>query len=601
MAAALESRDAFGYDELFDCKTYFRLLRVASATIGEPTEDDWPVDRIVAECELTAWPTADAPPYRAVSYTWGDPEKTRWIRVNGRPMQVRWNCAYVLWQAHRHSGAHCYIWVDAICINQVDNWEKSFQVAQMGSIFDKAEQVLICIGPHDAYSKFLFPALIRHARFFMELSEPGYAAFWTLDPASKSQFLRWRFTSSKPWKLAASVFNVVRRPYFQRVWTYPECWMACGADILCGEDRAPAQALRGLYLLARTEARSQSAVPAWFKAVPILRRMFLWRWPATRQMALDETGANHLDATQKDRGARVDPEFALRGCEGLECADIRDRIYALTSIMDAEELGETPIQPNYEIDPFDLVVDFLRLISPGSFIAIHMLVELLRLSELPTPRTTQAISDRHHKHTIRSATWIPADKVSSVGKDKPVFHGFQVFLDNRKWKIGVPSHKHGGLDDECFVSSDGQLDIDWEALNNVSQPYHHLSGENNQTIALLPSCTKSGDWIVGDRLAGYIILREREDGRYSIIGEACADVRLDSCMREIGRCFTMFFDSADFLVLHLTKFNNKGKEVFYSRKNLEPSVMANILANAVCHTTGSSYAELQTTEAERIS
>jgi hypothetical protein len=40
------------------------------------------------ECRLTTFPLASAPFYTAISYTWGDPNKTESITVNGRDIMV---------------------------------------------------------------------------------------------------------------------------------------------------------------------------------------------------------------------------------------------------------------------------------------------------------------------------------------------------------------------------------------------------------------------------------------------------------------------------------------------------------------------------------
>lgn len=82
-----------------------------------------------------------APPYHAISYTWGDPGLTARVTVKGRRMEVRQNCEYVLRQACWHGGgggggstSRSY-WVDAICIDQGNLEEKGRQVAMMGGIY----------------------------------------------------------------------------------------------------------------------------------------------------------------------------------------------------------------------------------------------------------------------------------------------------------------------------------------------------------------------------------------------------------------------------------------------------------------------------------
>ncbi|KAF2968702.1 hypothetical protein GQX73_g4911 [Xylaria multiplex] len=369
MAIPIGSRDVFQYEELPDSGTYFRLLRVMSAVQKEPTENGPPIniDSSVAECELTVWPLEDSPPYHAVSYTWGDSAKTRWIEVNGRPIQVRWNCAYVLWQAHRRSGKDDYIWVDAICINQTDTREKSHQVAEMGKIFANAKCVLACIGPHDKFSRSFFPDLNRHSELLARASAVRNE-FPDINSNNKKRFksatkqiFRARYHSSEPWEpgeLMAQFSPIISRPYFQRVWTLPELWLARRAEILCGEDCTPAELMHGLNSLMDWDM-PRYRVPKWFKALPLLRRaVALFLRPPGYSPFLIPSG--HVMAMAHRPGQKMEPINSISIAASLECQDLRDRVYALLSIVDWVPLEGKQIRPDYERDLFDLVLDMLQ-------------------------------------------------------------------------------------------------------------------------------------------------------------------------------------------------------------------------------------------------
>lgn len=75
-------------------------------------------------CRLTCWPVRNAPEYDAISYTWGDPTLLESIIIDDRRLEVTQNCELVLKQAWWHGGSR-YHWVDAICIDQSDDAEKS--------------------------------------------------------------------------------------------------------------------------------------------------------------------------------------------------------------------------------------------------------------------------------------------------------------------------------------------------------------------------------------------------------------------------------------------------------------------------------------------
>ncbi|KAK0624310.1 heterokaryon incompatibility protein-domain-containing protein, partial [Immersiella caudata] len=83
--------------------------------------------------------------YIALSYAWGDPNNTAPITINGHGHHVTVN----LQSALRHlrlPSEMVTLWVDAVCINQDDDAEKSSQVQQMGRIYRSAELVIAWLG-----------------------------------------------------------------------------------------------------------------------------------------------------------------------------------------------------------------------------------------------------------------------------------------------------------------------------------------------------------------------------------------------------------------------------------------------------------------------
>ncbi|KAI5366579.1 Putative heterokaryon incompatibility [Septoria linicola] len=91
--------------------------------------------------------------YAALSYCWGDAPNSKGINVNGQDFSVSPNLLDALIAAYGHltrlSTADipgCYIWVDAICINQNDDVEKSAQVLKMDQVYQKASSVVVWLG-----------------------------------------------------------------------------------------------------------------------------------------------------------------------------------------------------------------------------------------------------------------------------------------------------------------------------------------------------------------------------------------------------------------------------------------------------------------------
>src|SRR5271155_4455834 len=95
---------------------------------------------------LVTFALETSPKHEALSYVWGDPDRTEPIECNGEPFKVTENLFSALSHLHYRDRIRL-LWVDAVCINQKDNSEKSHQVSIMGSIYRRAERVLIWLGP----------------------------------------------------------------------------------------------------------------------------------------------------------------------------------------------------------------------------------------------------------------------------------------------------------------------------------------------------------------------------------------------------------------------------------------------------------------------
>ncbi|OCL06341.1 hypothetical protein AOQ84DRAFT_271030, partial [Glonium stellatum] len=83
--------------------------------------------------------------YSALSYTWGDNICPYPIRLDGGDFWITQNLRDALHQLQQDRKAD-YLWVDAICINQIDLREKSVQVKMMTRIYESAHKVFVWLG-----------------------------------------------------------------------------------------------------------------------------------------------------------------------------------------------------------------------------------------------------------------------------------------------------------------------------------------------------------------------------------------------------------------------------------------------------------------------
>jgi hypothetical protein len=89
--------------------------------------------------------------FAALSYVWGDPNITQPILVNNQEVQITRNlhCALDVMRGLGHFSGRFRLWVDALCIDQSNNGERTDQVAEMGRFYSTAWTVVAFLGPED--------------------------------------------------------------------------------------------------------------------------------------------------------------------------------------------------------------------------------------------------------------------------------------------------------------------------------------------------------------------------------------------------------------------------------------------------------------------
>lgn len=108
--------------------------------------------------EITTHRLDEAPPYAALSYTWGDSSDTVPIWCDRWVIRIRHNLRDAL-RRIRHPEHPRQLWIDAVCINQSSIPEKNHQIPLMGEIYKNAEGVLIWLGEEAEESKMAFQLL----------------------------------------------------------------------------------------------------------------------------------------------------------------------------------------------------------------------------------------------------------------------------------------------------------------------------------------------------------------------------------------------------------------------------------------------------------
>jgi hypothetical protein len=123
-------------NEIGNVVPYIRLLRLLPPK--DPSNRDETVRCVLSPAQLDDVNTS----YTAISYMWGRRDADQVIELDEASLSVTENLWTCLRKFRNHRDDNNF-WVDAICINQEDSDERSSQVGQMGTIYAKAQEVVI--------------------------------------------------------------------------------------------------------------------------------------------------------------------------------------------------------------------------------------------------------------------------------------------------------------------------------------------------------------------------------------------------------------------------------------------------------------------------
>jgi hypothetical protein len=193
-------------------------LKMRHMTIEDPPE-------MTIRAMMTEWETKLGTPsaYKALSYTWGDTTKDYLVKLDGIEVPIGANLESAL--RNLRARGVTPLWVDAICINQSDDVEKSIQVRLMPKIYESAFQVIIWLGEARATSALAINFLQKHIT--LDFSS-------TNQPKIKNELARTRLNPeyAAAWKAVGQ--DLLKRPWWMRMWVIQEVTLARRTAIFCG-------------------------------------------------------------------------------------------------------------------------------------------------------------------------------------------------------------------------------------------------------------------------------------------------------------------------------------------------------------------------------
>ncbi|KIW01409.1 uncharacterized protein PV09_07173 [Verruconis gallopava] len=211
----------FTYEPLQNPSEWIRLAHIHSPLDGDSSN--------VISITLKSFRRAPDLHYDALSYTWGDSTKTEPIVVNASRFEATKNLIAALQQLRDSRldkiQRSNLIWIDALCINQNDEEEKSKQVQMMRNIFGSAVQVLVCLGPADKQLQNGLEAVATVAQSCAQrwMSRPFDNSFPCEEDINDfHEILNILRTQRSDYSTLSSIQHVYQQSWWERVWVIQE-------------------------------------------------------------------------------------------------------------------------------------------------------------------------------------------------------------------------------------------------------------------------------------------------------------------------------------------------------------------------------------------
>jgi hypothetical protein len=299
------------YCPLNEGRSEIRLLEILSND-----SDD------VVKCRLSVSSLKDNPEFTALSYVWGDPKITGDITLNGEIFQVTTNLAAALryvkghWCSNfPHQDSNIFrIWVDAICINQTDDIERSSQVNLVREIYSKAELVLSWLGHGLDEIDLAFDILKTIAKETGELGNQPAGVEWL------KNYPTWcvEFEPNKAY--LDSIQTFFKLPYWRRVWIFQELVLGTRILVVHGSTN---MAYEDLYQANEWILSTRESIDSGEIQMPDFLHLDIWI--RLSDPYFDVAVILKVSLCKKP-GVEVGPWVMFYHCSTLQATDPRDHI-----------------------------------------------------------------------------------------------------------------------------------------------------------------------------------------------------------------------------------------------------------------------------------
>lgn len=269
-------------------------------------------------CDLIEGPLSFVE-FEALSYVWGVSLRSYTIRVDGKPFYIPYNL-YSALKELRNTEHERILWVDAVCINQLDDTEKSTQVQMMRDIYSKASKVVVWLGESA-------PATGSMFEFVQQF---GAAKTEEIDTLWDNHTMQPTWTG-----MWAEYIRIFKHDWWGRAWVIQEVVVGRHVVIQCGPFQVDWEAVHRLFTYGpfANDCFSNHRPPSFVKYIQGLRE--------------EANDAEDSNVTLGDLVVRFRLQSATFGS---------DKIYALLGLLQSD--NPSLITPDYSKPPDEVFLQF---------------------------------------------------------------------------------------------------------------------------------------------------------------------------------------------------------------------------------------------------
>ncbi|KAH8600681.1 heterokaryon incompatibility protein-domain-containing protein [Bisporella sp. PMI_857] len=329
----------FKYQDLPRNKKVIRILRLWPGVLENPQIDCEMFeaefdkdDRLLRLGEETPNTEPISIKYEALSWRWGDEKNGKYavmIHKDGKLHRKRVSETLGLALKYLRFEEERFLWIDAICINQENDDERSSQVAMMSLVYAAATKACVWLGEDDEEStvaiKFIREDINQLKNFDSLCKDQKHASKWR------------------------SLLMLMQRPWFSRRWVVQEIVLAKNALVYCGPDKIEWKELAiAVELFVEVETATHrlselmkkddkfSVIPNWFEHISELGASLLVNATARvyRSREIEETDRSDgiLGIKGASRRSLLSLEYLVTSLSIFDCGRPHDSVYALVAI-----------------------------------------------------------------------------------------------------------------------------------------------------------------------------------------------------------------------------------------------------------------------------